>query len=246
MRLADASIRSKLFLFYLLAGILPLSLIAFLALNFSSRALLDKSFSQLVTVQSLRKARIEHDFSMRLDSVHRLNQRNDIINLFTEIGAFEHVHGFDTANRLDVTDPGYRAIANRYSPSLRHYLATYSYRDLLLLSIDGRLLYSLKEDPNAGRLVESGPLHDSGLTRLWRRICETRRAALTDFSLYGSEQGDYAAFIGQPFFGPDGQMRGVIALRLGPELLDTIVTSREGMGKSGDSYIVAFDAARAL
>ncbi|WP_337996061.1 response regulator [Oleispirillum naphthae] len=244
MRLADASIRSKLFLFYLLAGILPLSLISFLGLNFASKALLDKSFSQLVTVQSLRKARIEHDFSIRLDSVHRLNQRNDIINLFTEIGAFQHVHGLDAANRLDVTDPGYRAIANRYSPSLRHYLATYAYRDLLLLSVDGRLLYSLKQDPNAGRLVESGPLHDSGLTRLWRRIGETRQAAIVDFSLYGSERGDHAAFIGQPFFGPDGQMRGVIALRLGPELIDTIVTSRDGMGKSGESYIVAFDPRR--
>ncbi|MBN2752367.1 MAG: GAF domain-containing protein, partial [Rhodospirillaceae bacterium] len=245
MRVANASIRSKLFLFYLIAGILPLLLIAVLGLRFSSNALLDKSFDQLVTVQSLRKARIEHDFAVRLDSVKRLNQRNDIINLFAEITALPHAKVGGKTTHLDTTTPAYQDIVGRYSPSLRHYLATYAYRDLLLLSDDGRILYSLKNDPETGHALEAGPLNETGLTRLWQRIAVTRQTAIIDFSPYGDDKNAYAAFIGQPFFGTNGRMKGIIALRLGPELIDAIVTSREGMGKSGESYIVAFDPAAA-
>jgi tubulin-specific chaperone A len=236
MRIADASIRRKLFLFYLISGVVPLVLIGLLGLRFASDALLDKSADQLITVQSLRKARIEHDFAMRLESVKRLNQRNDVINLFTEIAA---LRASRKDGGLDVAAPDYRAIVNRFTPSLRHYLATYTYRDLLLLGADGRGLYSRADDPGLGSSLDTGLLRDSGLARLWQRISVTRQTAIVDFSPYAD--GSHAAFIGQPYFGRDGRMAGVVALRMGPELVDAIVTSRAGMGQTGESYILSFD-----
>ncbi len=236
MRIADASIRRKLFLFYLISGIVPLVLIGLLGLRFASDALLDKSADQLITVQSLRKARIEHDFAMRLESVRRLNQRNDIINLFTEIAT---LRASRKDGGLDVAAPDYRAIVNRFTPSLRHYLATYTYRDLLLLGADGRVLYSLADDPGLGSSLDTGLLRDSGLARLWQRISVTRQTAIVDFSAYAD--GSHAAFIGQPYFGRDGRMAGIVALRMGPEMVDAIVSSRAGMGQTGESYILSFD-----
>jgi tubulin-specific chaperone A len=243
MRIADASIRRKLFLFYLIAGVVPLFIVGLLGIRFAAVALLDKSHDQLITVQSLRQARIEHDFAMRLESVKRLNQRNDIINLFTEIAAFRQSRKNAAEGAFDPGAPEYRAIVKRFTPSLRHYLATYAYRDLLLLGADGRVLYSLNEDPGLASSLDTGLLRDSGLARLWQRISVTRQTAIIDFSPYGDF--GYAAFIGQPYFGNDGQMTGIIAVRLGPDLVDSIVSSRDGMGRTGESYIIAYDKEKA-
>ncbi len=40
-------------------------------------------------------------------------------------------------------------------------------------------------------------------------------------------------------------MQGIIALRLDPELIDAIVSSRDGMGQTGESYLLAFDKEKA-
>ncbi|SBW00464.1 Signal transduction histidine kinase [uncultured Alphaproteobacteria bacterium] len=241
MRIADGSIRRKLFTFYSLAGIVPLVTVVLLCLHFASEALLDKSFQQLVTTQSLRKSRIEQDFTRRLDALKRLNQRNDVINLFAELDALPKIPGTDV---VDVLTQSYAEMAERYTSSLRHFLATDRYDDLLLLSTDGRILYSLNYPHQAGALLASGALMDSSLSHLWQRISVTRQTAMIDFRPYaeGSVSG-YAAFLGQPYFGPSGKMTGIIALRLGPDLLDAIVDSRDGMGETGESYIIAFDKA---
>ncbi len=239
MRIADASIRRKLFSFYVLAGIVPLVMVVLLCVHFASEALLDKSLQQLVTTQSLRKTRIEQDFGRRVDALKRLNQRNDVINLFGEIAALPTLPG---TTAVDVLSDAYRAMADRYTPSLRQFIATDAYADLLLISTDGRILYSLNYPHQAGALLASGALMDSSLSQLWQRISVTRQTAMVDFRPYaeGSTSG-YAAFLGQPYFGRNGKMSGIIALRLGPELLDGIVDSREGMGRTGESYLVAFD-----
>ena len=36
-------------------------------------------------------------------------------------------------------------------------------------------------------------------------------------------------------------MAGIVAIRLGSGLIDSIVDSRDGMGETGESYIVALD-----
>ncbi len=243
MRFSDASIRGKLFSFYVLAGIVPLVLVVLLCVHFAAESLLDKSYSQLTTVQSLRKNRIEQDFGLRVESVRRLNQRNDIINLFTEIGKLPVSPGTNAANFLSSE---YQAVVDRYTPSLRHYLSTFDYADLMLISASGKVIYSIDAPHMAGTQLDSGAMLDSGLTKLWQRISVTRQTAMIDFLPYtDSRNNGYAAFLGQPFFGPDHKMVGIIAIRLGPELIDKIVDSRDGMGKTGESYIVAFDKSRA-
>jgi CheY-like chemotaxis protein len=243
MRISDASIRGKLFSFYVLAGIVPLVLVVLLCVHFAGDALLDKSFNQLTTVQSLRKNRIEQDFGLRIESVRRLNQRNDIINLFTEIGNLPTLPGNGAINFLS---PEYQAIIDRYTPSLRHYLSTFGYADLVLVSASGRVLYSIESQHLPGVQLDTGAMLDTGLTKLWQRISVTRQTAMIDFLPYADNgHDDYAAFIGQPFFGADRKMAGIIAIRLGPDLIDKIVDSRDGMGKTGESYIVAFDRSNA-
>ena len=177
MGIANGSIRRKLLTFYGLAGIVPLVLVVLLCLHFASEALLTKSFQQLTAIQTLRKTRIEQNFALRVDTLKRLNQRNDVINLFDEINALPTLPG---SNVIDVLSQQYHGISDRYTPSLRHFLASYNYADLLLISTEGRILYSLNYPHQAGALLASGALMDSSLSHLWQRISVTRQTAMID------------------------------------------------------------------
>ncbi len=241
MRLSISSIKRKLLLFYLAAGILPLILVGILATHLSSDALINKAFDQLTTVQSLRKNRIEHDFNVRLDSLERLNRRNDVIDLFFKIDELRDNTKFGTVPYA-ATD-AYKQLYARYASSLKQYVGTYRYQDLLLLSPeDGNILFSVAQSPRVGTSVHRGTELATPLSRLVSTIKASQQPFISDFSAQHDDQGhvNYVAYIGQPFFNSAGTLSGIIVATLGPELIDAIVASRDGMGKTGESYIVAY------
>ena len=240
--ISDTSIRRKLTVFFVLVSIIPLLLVGYLGSQFASSALMDKSFDQLQAVQSLRKRSIERAIASRITALKGLAERNDIVHLFSETAAYREDLRVEESEPLPVKTTLYRAISERYTTSLLKSLSVFGLRDLYLVSaLHGQVVFSLAGDEALGSVLDTGPLRESGLAEAWRRVAATRRGRIIDYSLYSPDKS-YSAFLAEPFFNRDGIMAGVIILRMGPELIDSVLSSREGMGQTGESYLVSYDA----
>jgi len=63
--LADLRIRPKLIILFVLTGILPLLIAGYYGSQLATNALMEQSFNQLTTVQTIRTDQVESIFSQR-------------------------------------------------------------------------------------------------------------------------------------------------------------------------------------
>lgn len=120
------------------------------------------------------------------------------------------------------------------------YVELYGYYDLFLIDPDGYCFYSVaKKDDYETNFVD-GTYKDSGLSHLVRQVMETKEYGMADFAPYAPSNGEPASFIADTL-DSHGEVELVIALKLSLKSIDHIMQQREGMGESGETYLIGAD-----
>ena len=120
------------------------------------------------------------------------------------------------------------------------YKELYGYYDLFLINPDGYCFYTVCHEPDYQTNLVDGKYKDSGLGVLVRQVEETRQFGLADFAPYAPSNGAAAAFIAQPVVhGEDVEL--IVALQIPLDAINAVMQQRDGMGKSGETYLVGQD-----
>lgn len=122
----------------------------------------------------------------------------------------------------------------------KDYVAAYGYYDLFLINPDGYCFYSAAKESDFQTNFENGKYASSGLGELFRKVLQNQSYAIADFSPYAPSNNDPAAFIAAPLI-REGEVEMVVALQLSLEAINKIMQQREGMGETGESYLVGSD-----
>ncbi len=120
------------------------------------------------------------------------------------------------------------------------YTEMYGYYDLFLMNPDGYCFYSAAQEADYQTNFADGKYSSSNLGELFRQTLNTKKFGLADFAPYAPSNDEPAAFIAQPVL-HDGDVELVIALQLSLDSINNIMQQRDGMGKSGESYLVGSD-----
>ncbi|MCP4042879.1 MAG: methyl-accepting chemotaxis protein, partial [Gammaproteobacteria bacterium] len=120
------------------------------------------------------------------------------------------------------------------------YIEKYGYYDLFLIHPKGRVFYSVSKEADYETNMVGGKYKDSGLGQLTRKVLETKQYGVADFAPYAPSNGDPAAFIAQPYL-RDGEVELIVALQLSLEAINTVMQQRDGMGETGETYLVGSD-----
>ncbi len=120
------------------------------------------------------------------------------------------------------------------------YIGLYGYYDLFLISPAGLVFYSVTHEADFNTNMVNGKYSSSGLGKLTRKVLETKRYGLVDFEPYAPSNNEPAAFIAQPVV-EDGKVGLIVALQLSLEAINNIMQQREGMGETGETYLVGSD-----
>ncbi len=120
------------------------------------------------------------------------------------------------------------------------YIDKYGYYDLFLIHPEGRVFYSVTREADYNTNMVSGKYKDSGLGELTRKVLKTGQFGISDVAPYAPSNGDPSAFIAQPFV-RHGKAELVVALQLSLDAINGIMQQREGMGETGETYLVGSD-----
>jgi len=123
----------------------------------------------------------------------------------------------------------------------RSYIEKYGYYDLFLINPDGHIFYTVTKEADFNTNILNGTYSTSNLGTLIKSITKTKKYGFVDFRPYAPSNDAPAAFIAQPLVGDSGQVNLYIALQLPLEGIQTIMGIREGMGETGESYLVGED-----
>ena len=217
IRLRDVKMKPKLIGLFLLIGLIPLVLIGLWASNIARDSLMKKSFDQLKAIQSIKKTQVKRFFAERKGDMGVLSQT------VKEFGGIETEKWND--KKLEF---------------FKKYKEMYGYYDLFLVSPGGYIYYTVEKEPDYRTNILKGKYADSNLGKLIAEVKKSKKFGIADFEPYAPSNGDPCAFIAQPVL-KNGEVDVIIALQIPLGAINEIMQEREGMGKTGETYLVGHD-----
>jgi serine phosphatase RsbU (regulator of sigma subunit) len=137
-----------------------------------------------------------------------------------------------------------------YHPLIRSYLEKFEYYDIFLADYEtGHIVYSVFKEVDFGTSLLHGPYANTNIAKAFRIARDgdsTSFIKLVDFEPYHPSYNAPAAFIASPIDDDNGNRLGVLIFQMPINRINDIMTNRHewvnvGLGKSGETYIVAED-----
>jgi len=213
-------LKHKLLAIFLAVALLPTLLIGFISSYIASDSLEQQAFSQLVAVREIKKSQILSYFA----------ERKGDLEILTETVA--KVVDFSSSDNMTIS-------AHELHDYFEKFTKSYDYYDLFLIDNRGEIFYTVTKEADYQTNLSHGIYSDSGLGELYRKVTSNKTFSIVDFSRYAPSNNEPASFIALPLTINDTSI--VVALQLSIEKLNAIMQQRDGMGESGESYLVGAD-----
>lgn len=134
----------------------------------------------------------------------------------------------------------YNSVHNNFHPALRTFQQLKGYYDIFLLNPEGDLVYSVFKESDFGTNFQSGLFAASGLGIAFRETIQGAAGEIhaADFAAYAPSNGAGASFVATKVVNRDGTVLGVLALQMPTTHLLAITNGTEGLGNTGQVYLV--------
>ncbi|TMO56314.1 methyl-accepting chemotaxis protein [Pseudoalteromonas aurantia] len=214
-------IKTRLLLSFMLIGLVPAGIIALFSLLTASSALEKQAYNQLTSIKQIKHTQLTDYFNAR---------QADLEILASE---WQAAHAKKANQALKQT-------AQQHHSFFKTFIEKKGYYDLFVINPNGFVDYTVAKEPDYQTSLVSGPYRNSGLAILYNSVLIKRSFVLQDFSRYAPSNNEPAAFIGLPVI-VNGKIETIIALQLSIDAINRIMQTRDGMGESGESYLVGDD-----
>jgi len=137
----------------------------------------------------------------------------------------------------------YHRMHERYHQDFKSFLERFGYYDIFLVEPEnGNIVYSVFKELDFGTSLINGPYAGTNFSEAFLEAKSLKKGeyVLKDFESYKPSYDTPASFIASPIY--DGEkLRGVLVFQMPLERINNIMLQREGMGETGESYLVGSD-----
>ncbi|GAB1410314.1 hypothetical protein MASR1M90_14680 [Desulfovibrionales bacterium] len=234
-------IKPKLLFLFIMTGIVPLAIVAIVGSYSASTALMDQAFDHLRTIQNIKRDKIKAALDERANNLKLLAASRDAQRFLEDLHIYAQNNQDAQQDLFSLSQPEYQRIHLRYDAQLTRFMQANNFQNIYVLSReDGRLMYAAQAEDDLGTSLATGPYQSSALGRIWFKTTKTESLSFEDFEPYEPSHSRYAAFLGYPIRDSNGLVAGVLAVQLGTSLINQAMPSRQGMGDTGESYLVRY------
>jgi len=188
-----------------------------------------EAFKKLDAIQQIKRSQIEGFFLERAKDAGVLSKNGIVEEALKEFDAAFMAEDKKTEGAF------WKQTDEKFGPWLKQYQDEYGYYDLFLISKDGDVVYSAAKESDLGQNLKTGSLKDSPLSKCFKGA--QNKIFLQDFEPYAPSDNRFSAFIGAPVQNGN-ELVGVVALQIPTAPINEIVQKRDGMGKTGETYLV--------
>ncbi len=237
----NLKIRNKLLLTFLAVGLVPASILVFLAVRSSSASLTNAFTIRMGYMSSTRLTEIEEYLTRKVRDLEyntTLKRVTDNLPLLTE--AFKtmtpDVYKAQTiGGAADGPSRAYEPIDD-LSQTLRK---TYRFEVVYLTDAEGNVLYSTNRGMELGTNLASGPYSNTILGKIFQIVMrEARGIGMSDFENYEPARV-YGIFVGKRITSGNKVLGTMLGLLNYDEQLKGYLEGTEGLGQTGEAYLVS-------
>ncbi|WP_331373233.1 methyl-accepting chemotaxis protein [Sinorhizobium chiapasense] len=134
----------------------------------------------------------------------------------------------------------YDDLHGRYHPFFRRFAEEHGYRDVLLVNLNGDVVYTLNKKGNFAVSLSQASWKDTGLGRIFKATAEgtdKNSLAFASYETYGPLGKRPSAFIAIPIASLDGKI-GALVLEMPDAMIGQIVGNTTGLGETGETILL--------
>jgi methyl-accepting chemotaxis protein len=142
--------------------------------------------------------------------------------------------------KMDMEEAIAPKLSDKDADFYSNYIEKNNYYDLFLIHPKGRIFYTVTHESDYNTNLISGKYAGTSLGNTFRQVLQTKKTCISDMSLYPPSNNEPASFIAEPLI-IDGEAELVVAFQLSLKKINALMQTRQGMGKTGETYLVGAD-----
>ncbi len=228
------TLKAKLIGLFMLLGFLPFIAIGMYAYSTSTTAMKQGAFNQLTAIREIKANQIKDYFSVMRGQLKALKDDPHVLKAMIEFNqAFENAG--DT-----IDSEAWRSAAETYELRLKDIMHDYAWHDIFLIHNDGDVVYTVTRESDLGMIIPDSDLRHSGLGRAYAaaKAAGPDDIVFIDFSPYAPSNDEPAAFMMAQMRDDREELKGYVAFQLKLNKINHIMQERNGMGETGETYLV--------
>lgn len=112
--------------------------------------------------------------------------------------------------------------------------------DVFLIDSTGLIFHTAAKESDYKTNILNGEYKDSNFGRLIQKVFATKQYHFADFEPYAPSNGEPASFVALPLM-HGSEVELVVAQQISSDVLNGIMGMREGLGRTGETYLVGLD-----
>jgi signal transduction histidine kinase len=219
-------IKEKLILYFVFIGVVAIIAVGSYSFHFAKKAILDRTFDQLISLRLEKKNRVEQFFLDRVLDIYIISESDNIKTILENLKAGKSP-GEETG-KFKIDSPLNQIInANGY------------YSRLYVTSPDDKVFYvnSLQMDSKKDTVIREIP--NESISAFCKNLEQSGSTIIRDLT-----KSDPFIYIGTPVFNELRKLNGYIILEIPINALNKIMFDHfenNGLGKTGETYLVSND-----
>ena len=200
-------------------------------------ALRKEAFEKLAAVQETKKAQLTDLFD-GMKTQLRILKEDDFVKLTMEelLSTFAFTGG-------NIESAEVKAIIDRLDPRMKGVMKDNGWKNIYLMDNLGSIIYSFNRGTDLGLSIPQSELSNQGIGKAFKAAqkAEPRSVIMTDLEPYAPLGGEPTGFMMAQILDETEKVRGYIAFQIPQDQINKIMLRRNGMGKTGESYLVGQD-----
>ena len=231
-------LKQKLLFVFIAFSIIPLGILVTITLDHSSTALESAAYRQLESVREIKREQLDAYFASTISGLKFVREDAQMVQAIRTIDV-----AFTSAgNKID--DDDWRSMAQLNNGYFQAAVDTFGWYDLFFVNQDGYIIFSQGKESDLGQSLVTSELSKSSFGQVFAMAKSTGSSDffISDFSPYSPSGGEPAAFIISPMTNPFTKKAiGYVALKIPLAEINELMLQREGMGATGETYLVGSD-----
>ena len=219
----------RLLLGFLLMSVLPLAGLSYLYQEAFEKAL-EKTITENLTSIANKK----------MDQVRTYIHNRSLESQFLAKADFIY-QTLQAANTLYQTDknvksPRYAQLLSMNQKNFSMLFNSNDYYDLLLINLQGDVVFSVSHESDLGTNLNTGVYKDSAIAKAQREAIALMETQITDVESYAPSNNIPSLFMVTPIL-KNGEILGTVALQLNLESLAQVTEDKTGLGETGETVL---------
>ena len=253
-KLDGMGMRMKVMMLFAIISLLCVVTVLTITSVRSSQALEKVATSQLESLGQIMVQQLDEFMSKSEIFTARLSKNRLVEGLFLSYESAFYGKGFVPGTDQNINSDQYEKLGGIYGKRVETMTKDFGLANILLVSVDSQIVFSSVPDPKGlllGRNLKAGAYKDAAITNCYKQAMASKGSQVffSEFE-YSSILGKTVAFLCTKQLAEFdhlsegikvGDDMGVVITELDVSRISAIMTSRRGMGATGQAYLVGDD-----